>query len=155
MRNSFIFLTACTVLLFGMDNNAVARCDHDGAPEQGGVLDSWHLQSSANRGQTNFVGASDELTKCYNVHDASKRLCDAAYSRDLKKECSKTFGFHPEALAHCNRITDESVEFIGKEANAISRKGQRQTGIKHRVEERKHRAAERRVDRYKNYNSGT
>jgi len=108
------------------------------------------------------VGICDELIKCYNVHDASKRLCDAAYSRDLKKECSKTFGFHPKALAHCNRITYESVEFIGKEANAIFRKGQRQAGIKHRVEERnrlteerKHRAAEWRVDRYKNYNSGT
>jgi hypothetical protein len=165
MRNVIQCLLAALLLTFAIVGNAMAGCDRNGGPELFGLMDSWHLKDNTSLGQADFADSCDTLLKCYSTSKASKRSCDATYSRNLKKECAKTFGFHPKALAHCIRVTDRSSEFIDKEADAIFRRGQRQAGIEQRLEERNQRAEERktrskkrrerRVDRYKSYNPGS
>ena len=165
MQNKIKFLLAFLLLAFAMVGEAIAGCDRRGGAEMFLLMDSWHLQDQASLGQANFADSCDELLVCYYTYNASKRSCNETYSQSLKKECGKTFGFHPKALAHCNRVTDASAEFIDKEADAIFRRGQRQAGVKHRVEERdqrteerRNRAAdrrERRLDQYKDYDTGS
>lgn len=143
----------------------MAGCDQEGKPEIFLLMDSWHVKGEASLGHVDFENSCDQLIECYSTYKARKRSCDAMYSLNLEKACGKTFGFHPEALARCNSLTDKSVEFVEKEADAIFRKGQRQAGVKQRVVERKKRAEERktraenrrerRLNQYKEYNAGS
>lgn len=150
-------------LLLATVCDAMAGCDQEGKPEIFLLMDSWRVKGDANLGHADFENSCDELIRCYSTYKATKRSCDAMYSLNLKKTCSKAFGFHPNALASCNNLTERSVEFVEKEANAIFRKGQRQAGVKQRLEERNKRAEKRktraadrrkrRINQYSDYNA--